>query len=104
MMYWCDTKLSSSCDGKNRVPSAHSCAMSQYGFDSECGTYTYSGLLGPPNDSSRSNPFMRHFVPGSLPVPLHASNIAAAEWSMTYCVAKLTGLSVIVCPLEFGPF
>ena len=60
--------------------------MSQYGFDSLCGTYTYSGyltLLGPPALSSLLKPLLRHCVPGSLPVPLHAANIASAEWSIT---------------------
>ena len=34
------------------------------------------GIEGPPNAPSLLKPFILQFVPGRLPVPLHAANIA----------------------------
>ncbi len=38
MMYWCATKLSSSCDVNVLSPSTYCLAMSKYGLESLCGT------------------------------------------------------------------
>jgi hypothetical protein len=84
-MYWCETKLlPSKLDAYIRSAKTYCFAISKSGLVSEYGAYAYCGCLighGPPipcpqPTCSLLKPFIRQFVPGMLPVPLHAAKNA----------------------------
>src|SRR5580704_133685 len=76
--------------------------ISKYGLVSKCGTYAYCGcLIGqllPHPTYSLLKPFMRQFVPGMDPVPLHAAKKAPELWSMSHVVSRPMGRSWILLP------
>src|SRR5579864_6761212 len=98
--------LPSKLDANILSASTYCCAIAKYGLVSFCGTYAYSGiLLGQGGDPcpqvacSLSKPFIRQFVPGMLPFPLHAAKNVFASWYTSHRMPRPTGASVTFRPL-----